>query len=348
MLVAWFLLFLSFFGTLYVMPHSIRKLSSNGLVAKDMYKYNKPEIATNAGIILIFTSFISIALLPIFVLSIKYISLFEISVSNLTETNLALLVVVSIYGMYGLVDDLVDIGRKSKLLLPVVFGYPLISIVSPSFIWIPFIGDFDLSRPFYEEVEWNDVFRVTIIPVYIMVVSNLVNMHSGYNGMQSGLSIIIISTLLFKSFLDGKLESVIPVFSFLGSILAFWIYNKYPSKVFEGNIGSLMFGSLIGSVIVIQQYWWFGFFILLPHTFNFLLWIFWLIMMKRNPSKYLLSGGVHQKFGKVDKNGSINVPNMLTLKWIPTYLFNFNEKSSVLCLYSLTFLFCLLGLLIFN
>jgi hypothetical protein len=35
--------------------------------------------------------------------------------------------------------------------------------------------------------EYSDIFKVFVVPVYIMVVSNLINMHSGFNGLQCGL-----------------------------------------------------------------------------------------------------------------------------------------------------------------
>ena len=43
---------MSFAGTFYVMPHSMRKLREKGYVARDMHKIDKPEIPTNAGIII--------------------------------------------------------------------------------------------------------------------------------------------------------------------------------------------------------------------------------------------------------------------------------------------------------
>ena len=51
-------------------------------------------------------------------------------------------------------------------------------------------------------------------------------------------------------------------------------------------MGSQLFGSLIGCIIVVQEYWWFGFLILFPHTLNFVLWIVWLIMIKTDPENY--------------------------------------------------------------
>ena len=345
-MIYWFLFSVSFFGTLYAMPRSIRKLKENNYLVKDMYKSSKPFVPTNAGTIVLFISFISIALTPLFLRFMDLLTPYNPSITDLSEKNLAFLLVVSIYAVYGLVDDLVDIGRKLKFILPITFGYPLISIVNPQEVWIPLFGNFNLDSVFFGSILWNDIFKVFIVPIYVMVVSNLVNMHSGYNGLQSGLSIIIITTLIFKSFILGDLSNIYPAIAFLGSIIAFWIYNRYPSKVFEGNIGSLLFGSVIGCIIVIQQLWWFGFFILIPHTFNFLLWMYWVLMFKLNPDEYLEADGNHKKFGTLDSNGFIQPPNRLTLKWIPNYYWKLNEPRSVLLMYIITLFFCITGLLI--
>ena len=341
------LLALSFLGTYYVMPHSIRKLRENGYVVKDMYKQDNPLIPTNAGMILLFTSFISISLLPLVTRGLNFVIDFGSSFTDLNELNLAFLLVVSVYALYGLVDDLVDINRKLKIILPISFSFPLISLIHPESIWIPFVGDFNLMQNLSSDILWNDAFRLIVIPVYVMVVSNLVNMHSGYNGLQTGLSIIILSTLLVKSWQDDLLDRVLPAGAFLGAMMALLFFNKYPAKVFEGNIGSLLFGSVIGSVVVIQQYWWFGFFILLPHIFNLFLWVFWILMMKRSPEQYLERNGEHRKFGSIRKDNSLEVPNRLTLKWIPNYYFVLTEKQTTPILYLITLVFCFAGIIIF-
>ena len=337
---------MAFAATYYIMPHSIRKLREGGYVARDMYKPDRPVIPTNAGTLVLFTSFISIALLPLIVRMLNLATPIEGNISDLSNTNLAFLLVVSIYALYGLVDDLLDIGRVLKLVLPVTFGYPLISVISPESVWVPVLGDFDLTAIAVGGLTWGDLFRVTVIPVYVMVVANLINMHSGYNGLQSGLSIILISTLLIKSWIDGILEVVIPGGAFLGAMIALWFFNKYPARVFEGNIGSLLFGSVIGCIIVIQEYWWLGFFILIPHTVNFLLWLVWLIMMRRHPEEYLEEDGYHKKFGSLRRDGTLEVPNRLTLKWIPNYYWRLTEKQSTIIAYFVTVSFCLFGLFI--
>jgi len=342
------LFILSFCGTIYAMPHSIRKLRENGYLAKDMYKLDKLQVPTNGGIILVFTSFISICLLPLLVRLASFLVEVDSEISDLSEAHLALLLVVSIYALYGLVDDLVDIGRILKLILPIAFSYPLISVIKPTFVWLPFLGNQDLNIILAQDVLWSDIFRITIIPLYVMVVANLVNMHSGYNGLQSGLSIILLSTICFKSYLEDNLTNIIPIGSILGSMVGFYLFNKYPARVFEGNIGSLFFGSVIGSAIVLQHYWWFGFFILIPHSINFILWIVWLRLIRIDPDNYLRPDGNHQKFGNVDPDGNLIVPNRLTLKWIPNFYFKMNEKISVRISYMFTIIFCILGLFLFN
>ena len=343
----WIGFILSLLGTNYALPHSIRKLRDSKYVVRDMYKIDSVFIPTNAGMIVLFTSFLAISITPLLSRILQRLFGYDSNFMDLNIESISLLLVVSIYSIYGLVDDLVDIGRIPKLFFPLFFSYPLLSIISPTSIWLPVIGSFDLSQTFVSWLTYNDLFRVIIIPVYVMVVANLVNMHSGYNGMQSGLSLIILSTLVIKSFLDGNFSSIVPIGSFLGAMVAFWRFNRFPSRVFEGNIGSLLFGSLIGCVIVIQEYWWFGFFILLPHTFNFILWIYWLLMMKLDSSNYLETTGLHQKFGSIKRDGTIKVPNCLTLKWVPNYFFRLNEGHSVLIMYLITLTFCFLGLIIY-
>ena len=336
----------SFCGTYYVLPHSIRKLRENGYVAKDMYKFSKPEISTNLGIILVFTTFITTALIPVIVRLFSNLEFLDVEVVDLSQTHMAFLLVISIYALYGLVDDLVDVGRILKLILPVTFAFPIISVIVVNEIWFPFYGMISLEVEFFSGVSWSDIFRLTIVPLYVMVVSNLINMHSGYNGLQSGLSFILIVTLCIKSHLDGILLDILPIAAVVGSLGAFLLFNFYPAKCFEGNIGSLFFGSVIGSIIVIQKYWWFGFFILLPHTFNFFLWLFWLFQMYKYPEKHLDSRNRHTKFGSVDSEGFLKVPSRMTLKWIPSFYFKIKERTAVMIMYAITFIFCVLGLLI--
>ena len=169
-----------------------------------------------------------------------------------------------------------------------------------------------------------------------MVIANLVNMHSGFNGLQSGLSIILLFTIFLKCYQINSLENLSILLILIGSLVAFWSFNKYPAKIFEGNSGPLIFGSCMGCFLILNDLYFFGIFILLPHIIDFLLFIYVRIFK-----------GYFVKFGRIGDEGEIIPPNPFKLKFLFPYYFKLNEKQVVGYLYLLTIFFCFTAILIF-
>jgi UDP-N-acetylglucosamine--dolichyl-phosphate N-acetylglucosaminephosphotransferase len=161
-------------------------------------------------------------------------------------------------------------------------------------------------------------------------------MHSGFNGLQTGLSSILLATIIIKSSLDGKYDNLLVPCAFLGGILAFWYYNKYPASIFEGNIGSLSIGSIIGIILVLKDYFFFGIFILIPHIIDF----FMLLYLKYKGLPFV-------KFGMIDEEGILVVPNPVKMKFLFPYYNRMTEPQAVNYLYMVTVVFCTTGLLVF-
>ena len=46
-------------------------------------------------------------------------------------------------------------------------------------------------------------------------------------------------------------------------------------------------------------------------------------------------------------DGTLDIPNRLTLKWIPNYYFELNEGQSTLVMYAITLAFCIGGIILF-
>lgn len=341
------LFIISLCSTYILIPYTITKLIDNNYLARDRYKPGNVLLPTNTGIILFFISLTTITISPLLSRIINIFYTIDNPYHDFNTISLAMLLVVSVYTIYGLVDDLIDISRKFKIFIPILFSIPLANVIHPEQIWLPVYGTYNLDTVLIYDFTRNDLFRFMLVPIYVMVVSNLINMHSGYNGLQSGLTLILMATIIIESSLDGKLRNIYPVVPIFGSLVAFWIFNKYPAKIFEGNIGSFFYGSTLGAAIVIQNYWWFGVFILVPHIINFILWIVFVYMIHTKPEAYLSKDGSHKKFGKIDEKGNIQVPNRLVLKWIPNYYFNLNEKDSVIVMHLFTLIFCLIGIFLF-
>jgi UDP-N-acetylglucosamine--dolichyl-phosphate N-acetylglucosaminephosphotransferase len=304
-------LLLPLFVTAITMPYFIKRLIENDIVAKDYYKKNLPVVADRGGV----------AILLIAMLSLSLNSLFF----KFTTVNYVALIVVALFGLFGVLDDMINIGRMSKLLIMYYCSYPLIQYVGHTDLTLPSIGSIGVAILYLQ----------LVVPTYVLVASNLVNMHSGYNGLASGLSVIILISLIIKSVLLGDVENIASMAAITGATIGFFYYDRYPSRIFWGNVGSLTVGAAIGVLIIVQGFPVSGFIMLLPHTVNFLMYAYW--RYKKYP---------HVKFGKVRADGTLEVPNNLTLKWVLPYYFRVTEKQATYAMFLLTSFFCLIGILL--
>ncbi len=302
---------LPFFIILFTTPYLIRKLSEKGLVVKDYHKKDEKMVPTGGGI--------AIMLAVLFSMSIN--SLFY----TFYPTNYVALNVIMLFGLFGILDDMIDIGRPAKLVLMYYCSYPLMQYANHSQVLFPFIG----------HVECGILYSQVIVPTFVLVAANLVNMHSGFNGMASGLSVIVLISLIIKSLMSGPIDNIIAIIAVAGATLGFHLFERYPSRIFWGNIGSLTVGSAIGVLIVIQGFIVSGFIMLVPHTVNFLMYVYWRV--KKYPQV---------KFGSVRDDGTLEVPNNLTLKWVIPYYRRVTERQAAYAMYVVTAVFCVIGILI--
>ena len=82
---------------------------------------------------------------------------------------------------------------------------------------------------------------------------------------------------------------------------------------------------------------------LIPHIINFLLYLYWRIQHRRFPDDERFR---IVKWGRIREDGTLEVPNRLTLKWVLPYHFRMTEKQVVYSMYLLTIIFCTLGLFV--
>ncbi|HOX34168.1 MAG TPA: UDP-N-acetylglucosamine-1-phosphate transferase [Methanoregulaceae archaeon] len=294
------------------MPYVIRKLRLNGHVVKDMYKAGLPDVPTQGGLVLLLIAIFSLSILALFYA--KYIS----------AVNYTIVFVVVLFALFGLLDDLINIGRPAKLILLYYCSYPLFPFITTTAILLPVIGSVDAI-----------VYLQVIIPTYVPVVSNLVNMHSGLNGLAPGISLIVLLTLVLKAFFYGNIFNALFIVCLTGAVAGYFWFEKYPSRIFWGNIGALSVGAAIGAMIVTQGFIISGFVMLIPHTINFLLYVYW--RLRKFPVA---------KFGKVREDGTLEVPNPLTLKWVLPYYFKMTEKTAGYAMFAVTGIFCVAGFFI--
>jgi UDP-N-acetylglucosamine--dolichyl-phosphate N-acetylglucosaminephosphotransferase len=306
-------LLVPFLFIIFSMPYIIRKLKVNGIVVKDMYKKTMPSVPTNGGLPILLVAIFSLSILTLFY------------AKSIKPINYTIIVVVVLFALFGLLDDMINIGRPAKLILLYYCSYPLIPVITNTIIFFPFFGSIDFSI----------IYLQIIIPTYVPVVANLVNMHSGFNGLAPGLSLIVLATLLVKAYFFGNIYNALFIVCLTGAVAGYFLFEKYPSRIFWGNVGALSTGAAIGCMIVTQGFIISGFIMLIPHTVNFLMYVYWRLNFREYP---------FVKFGRERDDGTLEVPNPLTLKWVFPYYFRMTERTSGYCMYGITILFCMMGL----
>jgi phospho-N-acetylmuramoyl-pentapeptide-transferase len=108
--------------------------------------------------------------------------------------------------------------------------------------------------------QWGWVIFIIVTIFIVTAVSNGANLTDGLDGLTTGTSAIIGTTLGILAYLSGNViyadylnimyipntgELVIFISAFIGATIGFLWYNSYPAQVFMGDTGSLPLGGII-------------------------------------------------------------------------------------------------------
>jgi UDP-N-acetylglucosamine--dolichyl-phosphate N-acetylglucosaminephosphotransferase len=238
-----------FLITFLIYPPLIKLLKAKKWVGYDIHKKYRPETAESGGIGL--TIGIIAGIIAILFL---YPGLFNEAIVFLITVILAAIV--------GLIDDQVQLSSIKKIILMILTGAPIfflnllgyITVDSPT---LPIIGHLRLT-----------IIYPLILPLIIAVTTNTTNMLEGYNGEGSGTCSIAVGFMIICALIAQSAEGLIFGIPILAAILAFFMFNKYPAKVFPGDIGTLVIGASIGLLGILGSIEVSMFLVLLAHVFN--------------------------------------------------------------------------------
>ena len=176
---------LSFILTLYALPKWIKKCREVGFLWEDMNKLDREKnIAASGGIIIVISFIVG-------VLSYIAIRTFIIGSDGEITKIFALLSVILILALIGFVDDVLGwtfrgLSIRFRLFLAFMASIPLVVINAGSkIVEIPFLGEINLG--FY--------YPFILIPIGIAGATTTYNFLAGFNGLETGQGIIILSFL---------------------------------------------------------------------------------------------------------------------------------------------------------
>jgi UDP-GlcNAc:undecaprenyl-phosphate/decaprenyl-phosphate GlcNAc-1-phosphate transferase len=135
----------------------------------------------------------------------------------------------------GAIDDLIGVSPLQRFLVQTVAA---ISVV--------FAGlSFDrLYLPIWGEIHLG-VWGAFLTVLWIVGVTNAINLLDGLDGLAGGVAAIIATSLLIFAWIQQDAPTVIVMSAILGACLGFLRHNWAPAKIYMGDSGSLTLGFLL-------------------------------------------------------------------------------------------------------
>lgn len=196
-------------STYLLLPGFARGMKRRGIVGRDLHKPGRPGVAERGGMLL----------MPGF-------AAFMFLVYFLTGNGLVLyaLAVSLAFALYGLWDDMRQAGKYQKLLVSLAIALAALALSGSSgFVLIPLL-------------------------IFLVAVSNIFNLFAGFNGLEIGCSGIVSFFLAIICLALGKAEPFYLSFGAFFILMAFLAHNKYPARIFPGNVGTMLIGGFFSSL----------------------------------------------------------------------------------------------------
>jgi len=137
--------------------------------------------------------------------------------------------------VFGLVDDLFTIKPYQKLIGQLIGASVLVS----SGLVLNWTG--------------NDVIDILITFVWVIGITNAINLLDNMDGLAGGIALIATATLAFTLYQAGKVDESLFLLSLAGALVGFLIFNFNPASIFMGDCGSMFVGFMISSSVLLSQ-----------------------------------------------------------------------------------------------
>ncbi len=258
MLLMTTLFLLSFVTTFIVTKFLIRQVPKTNFVGIDLHKKEKPKIPELGGISIVSGVVTSI----LFLIAVNSFATLKLIFNE--ELNviyiLAVLGVILMTALVGLIDDILGLRQRYKFLLPFLIALPLMAVKVTALHKFSIFG--------IEISPW--IYELILIPIGICAATNLTNTFAGFNGLEAGVGAVASFFLILIGIQINNGYVIFLSTILLSSLLAFLFFNWYPSKIFPNDVGTLLIGAMISSIVILGGIEIKGVILLLPHIIDFL------------------------------------------------------------------------------
>lgn len=132
--------------------------------------------------------------------------------------------------LLGLVDDIVHLRPRSKLIV--------------QFVAAGLVVGAGVTYPMFH----NSTVNVVVSLLWIVGITNAINLLDNMDGLAAGVALISALYLAVFYASSGSHENALLVVLIAGALAGFLLFNLNPAKIFMGDCGSLFIGFLLGTI----------------------------------------------------------------------------------------------------
>jgi len=262
------------------MPFWIKKAKQIGLVWEDMNKSNKERNVAGSGGI----AFVVGALIGIFMYVAIQTFYFKSSDGILIQIFALTSMLLLVSGI-GLIDDLFGwkrggLSKRTRIILVLFSAVPLMVI--------------NAGESTVMGINLGIFYPLLIIPLGVIGATTTFNFLAGFNGLEAGQGIILLSAMSVVTYLTGNAWLTVISLCLVASLLAFYIFNVNPAKVFPGDALTYAVGASVAGIAILGNVEKIALFFFIPYLIEMVL---------------KLRGGLKkQSFGKPNGDGTLELP----------------------------------------
>ncbi|CEN28144.1 Phospho-N-acetylmuramoyl-pentapeptide-transferaseMraY [Lactococcus piscium MKFS47] len=238
----------AFIVTLFTIPSFIRFYHKAKIGGQQMHEDVKQHAAkagtpTMGGVVFVTVSLV-IALL------------FALVSGLLTANFMILWFVFAMFAVVGFLDDFLKIFKQinqgltslQKLVAQIITG------IIAYLIYVHEAGD-NLLNVFGYQIELG-VFFVVFLVFWLVGFSNAVNLTDGIDGLATMSVVISLIAYAIIAIHQKQFDILLVILAIIGSLLAFFLFNHKPAKIFMGDVGSLALGGVLGTISILLNVEW--------------------------------------------------------------------------------------------
>ena len=224
---------LAFIITLLLTPVILRNFRNRNIVGMDLHKEEKPEIPEMVGASILAAISISLAATYFFIGEV--VLLFALAITMAT-------------GLLGILDHYKPLTPTEKII-----GLTFIGLSYPLYLW---------------PSGYHGLAFLLLLPFLFMIACNFTNMLAGFNGLEIGTGAIASLGVAAIAYMNKADTSFIIASTMAAALLAFLYYNKFPARVFPGDVGTLIIGAALFTAILYGELYLSGIIIFLPYALD--------------------------------------------------------------------------------